>query len=115
MSAVGTVVSAGYGFLCGAYMPIANFGSGLQKVLSFIPSTYGTSLLKNHMLRGGFEEMRASGFPEEVVKGISDSLDCNPVFQGKEVTTEAMLLIMVLSTVVFMVVYLILTNRQEKE
>ena len=114
MSAVGTVVSAGYGFLCGAYMPIANFGSGLQKVLSFIPSTYGTSLLKNHMLRGVFEEMRASGFPEEVVKGISDSLDCNPVFQGKEVTTEAMLLIMVLSTVVFMVVYLILTNRQEK-
>ena len=115
MSAVGTVVSAGYGFLCGAYMPIANFGSGLQKVLSFIPSTYGTSLLKNHMLRGVFEEMRASGFPEEVVKGIADSLDCNPVFQGKEVTTEAMLLIMVLSTVVFMVVYLILTNRQEKE
>ena len=98
-----------------ALVPIANFGSGLQKVLSFIPSTYGTSLLKNHMLRGVFEEMRASGFPEEVVKGIADSLDCNPVFQGKEVTTEAMLLIMVLSIVVFMVVYLILTNRQEKE
>lgn len=84
-------------------------------MLSFIPSTYGTSLLKNHMLRGVFEEMRASGFPEEVVKGIADSLDCNPVFQGKKVTTEAMLLIMFLSTVVFMVVYLILTNRQEKE
>lgn len=25
MSAVGTVVSAGYGFVCGAYMPISNF------------------------------------------------------------------------------------------
>ena len=49
------------------------------------------------------------------MKGIADSLDCNPVFQGKKVTTEAMLLIMVLSTVVFMVVYLILTNCQEKE
>ena len=33
LSAVGTIVSAGYGFLCGAYMPISNFGSGLQKVL----------------------------------------------------------------------------------
>lgn len=28
-SAVGTIVSAGYGFLCGAYMPISNFGEGL--------------------------------------------------------------------------------------
>ena len=34
LSAVGTIVSAGYGFICGAYMPISNFGSGLQKVLS---------------------------------------------------------------------------------
>ena len=64
MSAVGTIVSAGYGFICGAYMPISNFDTGLQKVLSILPGTYGTSLLKNHMLRGIFEEMSANGFPE---------------------------------------------------
>lgn len=57
LSAVGTIVSVGYGFLCGAYMLISNFDSGLQKVLSYLPSTYGTSLLKNHILRGIFEEM----------------------------------------------------------
>ena len=39
MSAVGTVVSAGYGFVCGAYMPISNFGEGLQKALSYLPGT----------------------------------------------------------------------------
>ena len=48
LSAVGTIVSAGYGFICGAYMPISNFGSGLQKALSYLPSTYATSLIKNH-------------------------------------------------------------------
>ena len=48
LSAVGTIVSAGYGFLCGAYMPISNFGSGLQKVLSYLPSTYGTSAEKSY-------------------------------------------------------------------
>ncbi|MBR4798727.1 MAG: ABC transporter permease, partial [Clostridia bacterium] len=48
-SAVGTIISAGYGFICGAYMPIASFGAGLQKVLSFLPGTYGTALIKNHM------------------------------------------------------------------
>lgn len=57
-----------------------NFDTGLQKVLSILPGTYGTSLLKNHMLRGIFEEMSANGFPDEVVTAIGDSLDCNPVF-----------------------------------
>lgn len=64
MSTVGTIVSAGYGFICDAYMPISNFESGLQKALSYLPGTYGTSLLKNHMLRGIFEEMKS-----EVYKG----------------------------------------------
>lgn len=80
MSAVGTLVSAGYGFLCGAYMPISNFSDGLQKVLSFLPGTYGTSLLRNHAMRGVFAEMAENGFPAEVVEGIKDSLDCNLYF-----------------------------------
>ena len=54
ISAVGTVISAGYGFLCGAYMPISQFSDGLQKAISFLPGTYGTSLLRNHFLRGVF-------------------------------------------------------------
>lgn len=37
LSAVGTLVSAGYGFVCGAYMPMSNFPVGLQKALSFLP------------------------------------------------------------------------------
>lgn len=46
MSAVGTVVSAGYGFVCGAYMPISNFGEGLQKALSYLPGTLGQLCLR---------------------------------------------------------------------
>ncbi len=55
LSAVGTLVSAGYGFICGAYMPISNFFRRVfKKVLSFLPGTYGTSLLRNHALNGVF-------------------------------------------------------------
>lgn len=50
ISAVGTIVSAGYGFICGAYMPVSSFSAGLQKVISFLPGTYGTGLLRNHAL-----------------------------------------------------------------
>ena len=45
ISAVGSIVSAGYGFICGAYMPFSSFGSGLQKAVLFLPGTYGTSLV----------------------------------------------------------------------
>ncbi|MCI5868155.1 MAG: ABC transporter permease [Dorea sp.] len=114
MSAVGTIVSAGYGFICGAYMPISNFSEGLQKGMSYLPSTYGTSMLKNHMLRGVFEEMEAKGFPDEVVTGIADSLDCNPVFRNHVVTTIEMLVIMIGAVLVLGVVYLMMTAVPEK-
>lgn len=105
LSAVGTIVSAGYGFLCGAYMPISNFGSGLQKVLSYLPSTYGTSLLKNHMLRGIFEEMENNQLPEEMITAIRDTLDCNPKFQGSVVSVNQMVMLMVGCVVVFGIIF----------
>ena len=114
MSAVGTIVSAGYGFICGAYMPISNFGSGLQKVLSFIPSTYGTSLLKNHMLRGVFEEMEKEGIPTQAIVGIRDSVDCNPIFLGKVVGTGWMLVIMAGTIVILGILYLLITDLKKE-
>ena len=69
-SAVGSIVSSGYGFLCGAYMPISNFPSALQKVISFLPGTYGTSLLRNHALSGVYSEMQNQGIPSEFIGKI---------------------------------------------
>ena len=67
-SAVGTIVSAGYGFICGAYMPISSFGEGLQKIISFLPGTYGTSLIRNHTMQGALAEMQNQGIPTEVIE-----------------------------------------------
>ena len=114
MSAVGTIVSAGYGFVCGAYMPISNFGEGLQRVMSYLPGTYGTSLIKNHMLRGVFKEMETKGFQVEVVNGIATSLDCNPTFQGSVVEPEYMMLIMIGTVVLLGGLYLLITALPEK-
>ena len=105
-SAVGTIVSAGYGFICGAYMPISNFGDGLKNVLSFLPGTYGTSLLRNHILRGTFAEMKAQGFPTEVVDMIKGSVDCKLDFFGTKVLTGAMYLILCASIVLLIAIYI---------
>ena len=107
-SAVGTIVSAGYGFICGAYMPISNFGSGLQKVLSFLPGTYGTSLLRNHAMRGVFTEMKSQGFPSEVVDAIRDSVDCNLDFFGTKVGTGGMYAVLCGSIVLLIGIYVIM-------
>lgn len=108
MSAVGTIVSAGYGFICGAYMPISQFSTGLQKALSLLPGTYGTSLLRNHALRGVFAEMGNQGFPKEVIEGIRDSIDCNLYFFGDKVGTGAMYLIVGIAVLVLVAAYVLI-------
>ena len=104
-SAVGTIVSAGYGFICGAYMPISSFGSGLKKFLSFLPGTYGTSLLRNHALRGSFEQMTKDGFPESIITEIKKSVDCSIEFYGKTVQTGTMYLILIFSIILLIGIY----------
>lgn len=108
ISAVGTVVSAGYGFICGAYMPLSQFGSGLQKVISFLPGTYGTSLIRNHALAGVYREMSAVGFPDKVIESIKDSIDCNLYFFGDKVSIGAMYLVLAGSVVVLLGIYVLM-------
>ncbi len=108
-SAVGTIVSAGYGFICGAYMPMSGFGTGLQRVLSFLPGTYGTCLIRNHAMAGVLREMRdTAGFPDEVLEGIRDSIDCNLSFFGTRVTLPAMYLILTGATLLLVGLYILL-------
>ncbi|MDD5907020.1 MAG: ABC transporter permease [Clostridia bacterium] len=117
ISAVGTVVSAGYGFLCGAYMPISQFSDGLQKAISLLPGTYGTSLLRNHCLRGVFQEMGNQGFPAEIVEAIRDSVDCNLYFFGDKVETGAMYLALGGAVILLVALYVLLNllrGRKEK-
>ena len=109
-SAVGTIVSAGYGFVCGAYMPVSSFSPVLQKVIAFLPGTYGTALLRCHAMRGVFAEMRRIGFPAEAVSVIRDSVDCNLYFFGHAVSTGAMYAIMLGSIAALIGLYVLL-NR----
>ncbi|MBR2615500.1 MAG: ABC transporter permease [Clostridia bacterium] len=91
ISAVGTVVSSCYGFLCGAYMPISQFSPALQKLLSFLPGTYGTALLRNHCMDGAFRAMASDGAPEEAVELMRETVDCRIFFFDHSVPIPVML------------------------
>lgn len=88
ISAVGTIISAGYGFICGAYMPINSYNSGLKNVIMFTPGTYCTSLIRNHSLAGAFKEM--SDWPIEAIKSIKDGIDCNLCLFDKQISIAGM-------------------------
>lgn len=114
-SAVGTIVSAGYGFVCGAYMPISSFGTVLQNTLAFLPGTYGTSLIRQHSLNGVYREMTNQGFPPEVVEKIKDSVDCNIYFFGNKVSSGAMYGILLGSIALFIGVYVLINFLHKKK
>ncbi len=114
VSGVGTVISAGYGFLCGAYMPLASFSNGLRNAMMFLPGTYGTSLLRNHALNGALLELRKT-VPAEAVEGIKKSMDCSLEFFSNFVPLWAMYLVLILSIVVFMGIYLLLSFLRKRK
>lgn len=108
ISAVGTLVSSVYGFICGAYMPISSFSDGLQKVISLLPGTYGTSIIRNHSMQGAFNEMLELGVPVEVMDGVKASLDCKLSFFGHNVPISIMYVILVVSILVLLTAYILL-------
>lgn len=115
ISAVGTIISAGYGFICGAYMPIASFSEGLQKVLSFLPGTYGTSLIRNHSLNGVLNEMVDQGIPQEVVNSLKDTFDCNLYFFDNQVTIPTMYTYLGITVVVLIGIYVLINALKKKQ
>lgn len=112
ISAAGTIISAGYGFICGAYMPISSFNEGLQKIISLLPGTYGTALIRNHTMQGVLKEMQDQGIPADVTSKLKDSLDCNLYFGGNQVSIGAMYMILVITIFVLIGIYILLNKAK---
>lgn len=114
ISAVGSIVSSGYGFICGAYMPISQFSEGLQNVIAFLPGTYGTGLLRCHFIQSVFAEMNDIGVPDSVVNELMDVTDCNRYFFGTQVSEPVMYLILGGTVAMFIGTYVLLHKRKHK-
>ena len=117
-SAVGTIVSAGYGFLCGAYMPIASFSPALRNIIMFLPGTYGTALVRNHALSGALNELgsliEGDAARAEVLKNIKDGVDCNVYFFGDKVEIWVMYLVLAGATLLLLGLYVLLGKLLKK-
>ena len=114
LSVVANIVSAGYGFICGAYMPISNFSALLRDSIMFLPSTYFMSLIKNHALTAPFQEMAKTEIPTQAIDAVKIALDYKISFFNHEVPLNMMYLIAISSIVVLIIIF-ILQNKLKKQ
>ncbi len=107
MSAVGTIVSAGYGFICGAYMPVSQFSAGIQRFISFLPGTYGTGLMHQHFMHGVFAQLEGLSFPKQALEALQTAFDCRLQFFSHVLTPASMYLVLGVSVAVLICIYLL--------
>lgn len=115
ISAVGSIISSVYGFICGAYMPISSFGEGIQKLVMFLPGTYATSLFRNHCMRGAFDAFEDSGVPADIITSMKDSVDFNLYFFGESVHTPIMYLVLGGSMALLLGIFIFMVYRRSKK
>lgn len=114
ISAVGSIVSSCYGFICGAYMPISSFPKLLQKVIAFLPGTYGTSLLRNHTMGSVIKEIENQGIPTQVTSIVKDTIDCNVYFFDNLVKEWQMFLIVGAFAIGLVSIYVLMNMISKK-
>ena len=109
VSGICTLVSALYGFICGAYMPISTMGSGMQTFTAFLPGTYATILFRQGFLNGVLNEMSKT-LPNEMINGIAEGFDVRMLFFGNNVSTLALILVITISTFVLLGIFLLISK-----
>ena len=95
-------------------MPVASFPMWLQKVLSFLPGTYGTSLMRNHAMNGAIYTLQKEGLEQEYIDILRDELDCRIYFNGQMVGEVYKYLILVGSILILVCIYLLLMYKKRK-
>lgn len=113
VSGVCTLVSALYGFICGAYMPISAMGQGMQYFVSLLPGTYATVLFRQGFLNSVLNRMRET-LPQEMINGIASGFDVKMSFFGHDVSTLALILVISISTIVLLGVFLFINKFKKK-
>ena len=113
VSGVCTLVSALYGFICGAYMPISTMGQGMQYFVSLLPGTYATVLFRQGFLNSVLNRMRET-LPQGMINGIASGFDVKMSFFGHDVSTLALILVISISTIVLLGVFLLINGLKKR-
>lgn len=96
-------------------MPLSQFSVGLRNILMFLPGTYGTGLVRNHIMSGVLQELKNQGLSSSVVQNLGSSFDTSLTFFGHNVSIGVMYLVICVTIAVLILTYVLLSCVKRKK
>lgn len=115
LSAISTLVSSLYGFICGAYMPLSQFAEGIRNFICVLPGTYSIGIMRKHFMQGYVDKLGNIGLPEAGQKALLDSFDGNLYVGKTQIPLWAMYVILLGTCALLLAAYIAIVVLQNKK
>ena len=115
LSALSTLVSSMYGFICGAYMPLSQFAEGMRNVVCVLPGTYSVGIVRKHFMGGYVDKLAELGLPEEGQKVLLDGFDGNLYVGNTQMPLWSMYVILLGTCALLLVAYILIVIFKNKK
>ena len=115
LSAISTLVSSMYGFICGAYMPLSQFAEGMRNTIGMLPGTYSVGIMRNHFMTSYIEKLGDMGLISEGQKALMDGFDGNLYVFGTQIPIWAMYAILLGTCAILFAVYVAIVLIKNKK
>ena len=116
LSALSTLVSSMYGFICGAYMPLSQFAEGMRNIICVLPGTYSVGIVRKHFMSGYIDKLAELGLSEPGQKALLDGFDGNLYVGSTQMPLWSMYVILLGTCALLLVAYVlivVLKNRKK--
>ena len=87
-------------------MPMSQFSSSLRKVLMYLPTTYGTSLMKSSIMSGTLRELKKI-LPNSSINSLKESIDIRLIVNDKVINNHTMYLIVMITIILLFIIYIL--------
>ncbi|MCH5156720.1 MAG: ABC transporter permease [Clostridiales bacterium] len=115
LSALSTLVSSMYGFICGAYMPLSQFAEGMRNMICVLPGTYSVGMLRKHFMSGYVEKLAEMGLPDEGQKALLDGFDGHIYVGSTQMPLWSMYVILLSTCALLFAAYVLIVIFKNKK
>ena len=115
LSALSTLVSSMYGFICGAYMPLSQFADGMRNAICVLPGTYSVGMMRKHFMGGYVDKLAELGLSEAGQKALLDGFDGNLYVGTTQMPLWSMYVILLGTCALLLVSYILIVVFKNKK
>ena len=108
ITAVTTIVSSAYGFICGAYIPISELSEQLHNIVSILPGTFGTNLIRRNLMGNAMDSI-SNMIGADQTQMLADTFDYNLYFCGAAIGVNSMVVSLIAVTVIMLLIYIFMS------